>query len=104
MGSGRALALGWFPVQDDIRRWLLLSGLTAASLAALERHLPRWERRLRAMGVTEVVPPTVSRGPMDDRVSSLLCLWTKQAMAPEVRDKASEHELRNLTRTRAWKV
>lgn len=90
-------------MQNDLRRWLLLSGLTAPSVASLEPDLPRWEGRLRSMGVTEVVPPTVSRGPADERVSSLLCLWTKQAMAQDDRDNAAEHALRNLTRTREWK-
>lgn len=89
---------------EDLRRWLLLSGLTARSLDLLEPDLPRWERRLRSMGVSEVLPPTASRGRLDDRVSSLLCLWTKQAMADENRDHAAEHELRNLTGTRPWRV
>ena len=89
---------------DDVRRWLLLSGVDP-SHPRLERALPRWQRKLQEEeGVTEVMPPTVSRGPMDDRVSSLLCLWTKQAMAPEDREAAAEHELRNLTATRPWKV
>ena len=88
---------------DDLRRWLVLSGV-GSSIDKLEPILPRWARRLRDMRVTDVMPPTVSRGPMDDRVSSLLCLWLKQAMAPEDRNAAAEHDLRNLTRTRPWRV
>lgn len=90
-------------MEKQIRRWLLLSGVDP-SHPRLVRAIPRWERRLQEMGVTEVMPPLVSRGPMDDRVSSLLCLWVKQAMAPQDRDGTAEHELRNLTGTRTWKV
>jgi hypothetical protein len=90
-------------VLDQIRRWLLLSGVNPEH-PRLERALPRWEQRLRLIGVIEVVPPMVSRGPLDDRVSSLLCLWTHQAKPPDARDSKTEHDLRNLTQTRPWKV
>ena len=91
-------------MEEDIRRWLILSGLTGPSLEKVGRCITRWEHRLGDMGVTEVVPPMISRNAADDRVSSLLCLWVKQAMAKEDRDPTAEHELRNLTATRPWKV
>lgn len=90
-------------MEEQIRRWLLLSGVDPWH-PRLVRAIPRWERRLQDVDVTDVMLPTVSRGPMDDRVSSLLSLWLKQAMAPEDRNAAAEHELRNLTGTRKWKV
>jgi len=87
-------------VVDDIRRWLLHSGMGASSVAALERDLPRWERRLRAKGITVVTPPTV-RGPADRSADNWLSLWAMQRKP--VRDSAQEHAHRNLTGTRPYK-
>jgi hypothetical protein len=88
------------PVLDEIRRWILHSGVGASSPALLEPDLPRWERRLRAKGITIVTPPTF-RGPHDRRADDWLSLWVMQRMA--VRDAAREHALRNHTGTRQYK-
>jgi hypothetical protein len=85
-------------VEDQIRHWLLLSGVNPWH-PRLVLAIPRWRNRLRDMGITDVVIPMVSGGPTDDRVTSLLCLWVKQAMAPDARDATAEHHLRNLTGT-----
>lgn len=73
---------------NEIRHWLLQSGLTAPSLARLEPELPEWADRLQAMGVTEVLPPTKSRGRGDNLVNNYLKLWVEQAKPPEDRDLA----------------
>lgn len=76
----------------EIREWLLVSGLTTPSLECLKLELPEWADRLKAMGVTEVLPPTRNNG----LVNNLLTLWMKQAMAPEDRDQVEEEKLINL--------
>lgn len=80
----------------EIRTWLRESGLTGPSIQQLGPKLSGWATRLQENGVTEVLPPTQSRGRADDLVSNLLTLWVEEAKAPEDRDPVKEQELRNL--------
>ena len=89
------------PVLDEIRRWLLRSGVAGISLAALESDLPRWPGYLRARGVTGI-PPFPSTDPRDAHATNLLCLLLKQAKPERV--AAEEHDLRNLAQVRPHKV
>jgi hypothetical protein len=88
-------------VLDEIRHWLLLSGFSVLSLAAVEPDLPRWERFLREREVSRI-PSLRSADPHDAYATNLLCVLATQARP--IRDSAREHELRNLTRLRPWKA
>jgi hypothetical protein len=84
------------PDPERIESWLLASGLTAPSLAELRPQYPRWIARLREWGV-DPIPAALT-----DDGSNLLLLLVRQAM-PE-RNPSLEHDLRNLTGVRPYKL
>jgi hypothetical protein len=90
---------------DDINQWLQGSSLTQQTMAALRPDLHRWERRLRRLGITSIPHPvrSWSWSQAEELAHNVLILWFMQSKP--VRDKAAEHQQRNLIRNlfRAYK-
>jgi hypothetical protein len=90
-------------MRDEIEQYLWRSGLVRQSVDRLRPALPRWERLLRAEGVTSIprLPPR-SYSQAESHAHNVLNLLIHQASL--LRDKSGEHHLRNLTRIRPYKA
>jgi hypothetical protein len=82
-------------MRDAIVEYMRRSGLVPQSIEAALPDLPRWEKRLREMGI-DAAPRLPGQGPA--RAENELNLLIRQAA--RVRDAAIEHRLRNLTGVR----
>jgi len=90
------------PMQADIVHYLRRSGWVAQSVAAVNDELPRWEIRLRSLGINEIPKlPSRSWSGAESRAHNHLNLLMRQAARE--RDAALEHNLRNLTAVRPYK-
>lgn len=90
-------------MQLAIVEYLQRSGCVPQSIERIRPELPRWERRLRARGVSEI-PLLESRAwtsPVSARAHNELALLIRQASL--ARESAVEHQLRNLTGVRPYK-
>jgi hypothetical protein len=84
--------------EDRIERFLLNAGFVVQSLDAVRPDLPRWVRRLRAMGIAEIPTSLRDATPRDARAMNLLSQFALQA-SPR-RDpiaRSTAHNLRDLT-------
>jgi hypothetical protein len=82
----------------DIENYVLYSA-ASSSLRAMRPLFPRWQSFLQSHGVDRV-----SVG--DARASTLIVLLIKQGAAPDARDAAFKHHMRNMTGVRpggCWK-
>jgi hypothetical protein len=84
---------------EAIESYLVHSGLAPPSVDALRPEFPRWARHLRERGVTEIPDSPLTVGA---HASNLLSLLTRQGS--KQRHSSIEHDLRNLTRMRPWKL
>jgi hypothetical protein len=84
---------------EAIESYLVHSGLAPPSVDELRPELPRWVRHLRERGVTEIPDSPLTA---DAHASNLLSLLIRQGS--QLRHSSIEHDLRNLTRTRPWKL
>jgi hypothetical protein len=84
---------------EAIESYLVHSGLAPQSVNALWPEFPRWIQYLRKRGVIEIPDSPLTA---DAHASSLLSLLTRQGS--KVRNSSIEHDLRNLTCTRPWKL
>jgi hypothetical protein len=85
--------------EQRIEQYLVRSGLSPQSVEALRPDFPRWIRRLRERGVDQVPSSPLTA---DGLASNELLLLIKQGSKD--RDSNIEHELRNLTRVRRYKL
>jgi hypothetical protein len=87
---------------EEIIGYLRRSGWVQQSVDAVLPDLPRWERHLRSRGV-DAIPalPSRSWSAANSRAHNELVLLMMQTKKD--RDKAREHEHRNLTRIRPYK-
>ena len=90
-------------MQKAIVQYLHRSGWVAQSVQAVLPELPRWERRLRDRGVMYVpLLPSRSWSWAESQAHNELNLLMRQASM--IRDPSLEHQLRNLTGVRAFKL
>jgi len=78
----------------------LRPSLAEQSMVELRKDFPRWRHRLALQGI-DVVPTPISPDPGDARAINAMSLLVRQASRE--RDAGVEHNLRNLTRVRAYK-
>lgn len=87
---------------DEIVRYLWRNGWVPQSVERVLPNLPRWERLLRSLGVTEIPrrgqPWSAGRSWAENHLNLLM----RQASVE--RDPAIEHKLRNLTQIRPYKT
>ena len=84
---------------ERIERYALLSGFTGPSLEEARPEFPRMASFMHKQGIQQIPDSPFTA---DARVSSMLILLLRQAS--KVRDASIEHDLRNLTRIRPWKL
>jgi hypothetical protein len=84
---------------ECIESYVIRSGLAAQSVEVLRPEFPRWAEYLRAKGVDQIPASPLTE---DGFASSLLSLLIRQGS--KERNASIEHELRNLTRIRPYKI
>jgi hypothetical protein len=84
---------------ERIERYALLSGFTGPSLDEARREFPRMASFMHRQGIHQIPDSPFTA---DARTSSMLILLLRQAS--KVRDASIEHDLRNLTGIRPWKL
>jgi hypothetical protein len=84
---------------ECIESYAIRSGLAPQSVEELRLKFPRMVRYMHEQGVTQI---PVSPLTADARASSLLSLIIRQAS--KERNASIEHDLRNLTRIRPYKI
>lgn len=82
---------------ECIESYAIRSGLAPQSVEELRPKFPRMVRYEQVVTQVPASPLTT-----DARASSLLCLLIRQAS--KERNAGIEHDLRNLTRTRPYKI
>jgi len=78
----------------DFEHFLLMSAFIPQSIEEVRPAFPRWRRRLRELGITNI-PPMHSQRPADAYAITHLTLLALQSC--RTRHKDIEHNLRNLT-------
>jgi hypothetical protein len=90
---------------ERIEAFLINSGFTPQSLDTVRPDFPRWLTHLRNRGVTHIPTAPWMSSSDDSLASNLLNQLALQASSrqdPAIR--AMKHNLRNLTRTRPYKL
>ncbi len=78
-----------------LEHFLILSGLGVQSRARLWRYFSRWVRRLRLEGHTSIGHLALAQGWSREEVQTTN--WINLFLAERSTNKATAHELRNLT-------
>jgi hypothetical protein len=84
---------------ESVESYAVFSGLAAQSVEALRPKFPRWARYLRDHGVTRIPKWPLTA---DAHACNLLNLLIRQGS--KERNASIEHDLRNLTRIRPYKI
>lgn len=85
---------------EDLERYLYLSGWVVDSVNAVRDDFPRWRRTLQNKSVT-TIPSPISTAASDVQAINLLNLMANQVSLN--RNSTREHDLRDVSEIRPYK-